>query len=315
MLSSDADSLYWMSRYLERAEHTARLLDVNIVLMLDQTPAQAEKRWSRFLASLHASLPDERMRAREITEIFTLDRSYEPSIIACLTAARDNARQVREQISSEMWEQLNRLYLQISQARIEAIWNDQPHEFFRAIKEGIHLFQGITEATMPRNEGWQFMDIGRFIERASKTALLLDAHVDDFGSEAQGGVLSYLDWVGLLKSLTSFEAYCQVYTADLRPEWIAEFLMLNNQFPHSVRYAARHVHTSIQALGRTTATPRAHIVDRQAGRLHSMLDYMQIDELMNGDMHAILLNIQNQCLQIHNSIYQIYITPPIEAII
>jgi uncharacterized alpha-E superfamily protein len=315
MLSSDADSLYWMSRYLERAEHTARLLDVNIVLMLDQSPALAEKRWSRFLASLHAQAPEGQTGARAIAELFTLDRSYPASIIACLTMARDNARQVREQISSEMWEQLNGLYLQISQARVDAIWNGQPHDFYRAIKEGIHLFQGLTEATMPRNEGWQFMDIGRFIERASKTAALLAAHIEDFTGESQQGVTSYLDWVGLLKSVTAFEAYCQVYTADLRPDRIAEFLILNDQFPHSVRYAARHVHTSLRALSRTTAAPRAHAVDRLAGRLHSMLDYMQIDEVMAGDLESMLLDIQNQCLQIHNSIYQIYITPPIESII
>lgn len=316
MLSSDADSLYWMSRYLERAEHTARLLDVNIVLMLDQSPALAEKRWTRFLASLHTPLPGgSGAGARAICERFTLDRNNAGSIIACLASARDNARQVREQISSEMWEQLNRLYLQISQARIDRIWNDQPHEFYRTIKEGIHLFQGITEATMPRNEGWQFMDIGRFIERASKTAALLDAHCEDFSDEHHEGVSSYLDWVGLLKSLTAFEAYCQVYTADLRPAWIAEFLLLNDTFPHSVRYAARHIHTSLQALGRTTATTRAHMVNRLAGRLHSMLDYTQIDEVMAGDLHTMLLDIENQCLQIHNSIFQIYITPPIESII
>jgi uncharacterized alpha-E superfamily protein len=305
-----------MSRYLERAEHTARLLDVNIVLMLDQSPNLADKRWTRLLKSLHTELPEGTSpEARAITKSFTLDRSNQASIITCLASARDNARQVREQISSEMWEQLNRLYLQISQMQIEGIWSDQPHAFFRTIKEGIHLFQGITEATMPRNEGWQFMDVGRFIERASKSAALLDAHCDDFSAEHHVGVASYLDWVGLLKSRTALEAYCQVYTADLRPEHIAEFLLLNNEFPQSVRYAARHVHTSLQALGRTTATPRAQIVDRLAGRLRSMLDYTQIDEIMAGDMHAMLLDIQNQCLQIHTSIYQTYITPPIDSII
>jgi len=318
MLSSDADSLYWMSRYLERAEHTARMIDVNIVLMLDQSPAFADLRWSRLLSSLRVTLPEgESLGARGITELLTLDRAGSASIIACLTSARDNARQVREQISSEMWEQLNRLYLHMSAADAGDIWNEQPHEFFRAIKEGIQLFQGITDCTMPRNQGWQFMDVGRFIERASKTAALVDAHYDELAEaqERDNGVTDYLDWVGLLKSRTAFEAYCQVYTADLRPDRIAEFLLLNADFPHSIRYAVHRLQAALKAIGRATGARKAGSVDRLTGRLQSMLDYGQIDEIMAGNMQAFLADIQQQCLHIHRSIYQVYITPPIESIL
>ena len=141
MLSRVADSLYWLSRYLERAEHTARLVDVNLVLMLDQPPAFAQQRWTRLLASLHAAPPtggaDD---ALGITEALAFDRSNKISIMTSVEAARDNARQVREKISSEMWEQINRLYLQISHVGIGDIWNGQPHEFFRSVVDGAHLF-------------------------------------------------------------------------------------------------------------------------------------------------------------------------------
>jgi uncharacterized alpha-E superfamily protein len=317
MLSSDADSLYWMSRYLERAEHTARMIDVNLVLMLDQSPLFAARRWGRLLDSLHVSLPDGHSgEPRDITEFLTLDRNNPASIMACLTSARDNARQVREQISSEMWEQINRLYLRISRTRIEEIWNEQPHEFLQMIKEGIHLFQGITNVTMPRNEGWQWMEVGRSIERASKTAALLAAHHEDFAPQEHGtGVTDYLDWVGLLKSRTAFEAYCQVYTADLRPDRIAEFLLLNAEFPHSVLYAVRRLQGALQAIGKETGARKAGTVERLAGRLRSMLDYAQIDEIMFGDLQAFLADVQQQCLRIHTGIYQIYVTPPLESIL
>src|SRR5215210_6198332 len=187
MLSRVADSLYWMSRYLERAEHTARLVDVGLNLMLDQSPASAERRWGRLLESLNAppqlvglSDPD------RITQAMTFEMENETSIVACIASARENLRQVREQISSEMWEQLNRLFIHVKGASMEDIWNTGSHEFFRSVKEGAHLFQGITDATMNHGEGWHFMQVGRSIERASATATLLDAHLNELtGTQEQ----------------------------------------------------------------------------------------------------------------------------------
>src|SRR5215218_8943260 len=180
MLSRVADSLYWTSRYLERAEHTARLIDIGLNLMLDQSAAAVERRWGRLLDSLHAP---PRLTgssdAHHITEAMTFDLSNETSIVACLAAARENLRQVREQISSEMWEQLNRLFLQIKGTRLDDIWNVSTHEFFRSVKEGAHLFQGITDATMNHGEGWQFIRVGRYIERAAATATLLDVYKNE----------------------------------------------------------------------------------------------------------------------------------------
>src|SRR5215216_6170373 len=180
MLSRVADSLYWTSRYLERAEHTARLVDIGLNLMLDQSAAAVERRWGRLLDSLHAP---PRLTgssdAYRIAEAMTFDPANETSIVACIAAARENLRQVREQISSEMWEQLNRLFLQVKETRLDEIWRVTTHEFFRSVKEGSHLFQGITDATMNHGEGWQFIQVGRYIERAAATSTLLDVYTNE----------------------------------------------------------------------------------------------------------------------------------------
>ena len=316
MLSRVADSLYWTSRYLERAEHTARQIDVSFNLMLDQSPTSAERRWKRLLACLHApSTVASTGDAYQITQAMTFDISNETSIVACIAAARENLRQVREQISSEMWEQLNRLFLYVKSTSIDDIWNVGPHEFFRTVKEGAHLFQGITDSTMSHGEGWQFIQVGRFIERASATATLLDIYFQEFmdAKVQQTAASRYLDWVGLLKSCTAFEAYCKVYTADLRPDRIAEFLLLNAECPRSVRFAADTMQTAFQAIAEITGTRKAGRVNRLAGRLRAVLSFGQIDEIIEGGLHAYLNDVQHHCVQIHTAIQQTYVAYPIES--
>ncbi len=313
MLSRVADSLYWMSRYLERAEHTARLLDVHLNQMLDQTPGSANHRWERLLSSLRTSLPTGSIYdAYILTHALTFDLANTASIVSCIGAARENARQVREQISSEMWEQLNRLFLHVKRTDQATFWTTEPHEFFQVVKQGAHLFQGITDATMSHGEGWQFIQVGRAIERAGATAALLDVHFTDFLTRHPTETVDYLAWVGLLKSCTAYEAYCKVYTADIRPECIAEFLLLNAEFPRSVRFAVGVIHTALQAIASTTGR-NAGRAERLVGRLHAALDYDQVEEIMDGSMHSYMENIQRQCSQIHTALHQIYISYPIDS--
>lgn len=312
MLSRVADSLYWMNRYLERAEHTARLLDLNLNLTLDQSPAVAGQRWQLVLQSLKVPAP-EKLDAYQATRYLTFDPDNKDSIVVCVKAARENARQIREQISSEMWEQLNRLYLMVLRARIEDIYA-QPHEFYRPIKDGSHLFQGITDSIMCHGEGWHFIQLGRFIERASATSTLLDANLKALLNPADPppGGMDYISWVALLKSCTSFESYCQTYTADLRPERITEFLLLNPVLPRSVRYAAEVIQSSLQTLAKLTGSDDGGRAERLAGRLRATLDYAQIDEITADNVHAFLEDIQRQCAQIHTAVLQQYITYSIE---
>src|SRR5918911_2485988 len=317
MLSRVADSLYWMSRYLERAEHTARLVDVGLNLMLDQTPDAGERRWGRLLTSLHApqTLAGTN-HAYQITEAMTFDISNETSIVACIAAARENLRQVREQISSEMWEQLNRLFLQVKETRLDDIWNVTTHEFFRSVKEGAHLFQGITDATMNHGEGWQFIQVGRYMERAAATSTLLDVYTNDLmvrNGQADAPQRNYLDWVGLLKACTAFEAYCKVYTADLRPERVVEFLLLNPDCPRSVRFAAESVQAAFQSIAEATGTRKSVRVNRLAGRLRATLSFGQIDEILETGLRAYLNDVRRQCAQIHEAILQTYVAYQVES--
>ncbi len=311
MLSRVADSLYWMSRYLERAEHTARLIDVNLHQMLDQTPDIAGRRWERLLASLRVPPLGGSYDAYSITHMLTFDLENSASIAACIAAARENARQVREQISSEMWEQLNRLFLHVKYTDRNEFWKGEPHEFFQTVKQGAHLFQGITDATMNHGEGWQFIQLGRAIERAGATTVLLDAHFVAL-LPATSSAADYLAWIGLLKSCTAFEAYCKVYTADVRSDQVVEFLLFNAEFPRSVRFAVGVIYGALQSIANTTSMPNPGRVERLIGRLRASVDYGQVDEIMNGSMHTYLESIQRQCAQIHNAIQQVYIAYPID---
>src|SRR6266550_6064458 len=257
MLSRVAESLYWMSRYLERAEHTARLIDVHLNSMLDQTGEDTNLRWQRLLRGLHMPLPEGNVDAYSITQTLTFDASNDSSIVSSIAAARENARQVREHISSEMWEQLNRLFLQVKQTSMEQIWYAEPHKFLNSVKEGIYLFQGITDATMSHSEGWHFIRVGRFLERTTATASLLDTHFSIFltgQSEYESEPLDYLSWVELLRSCASFEVYCKVYTAAIRPAQIAEFLLLNAEAPRSIRFACAMMQGALQAIAKSTGS-------------------------------------------------------------
>jgi uncharacterized alpha-E superfamily protein len=315
MLSRVADSLYWMSRYLERAEHTARLVNVNLNLTLDRAPADTMRHWGRLLASLR--MPPHATDIGTVTEVAagsTLDLANRDSIAACISVARENARQVREQISSEMWEELNRLFLRVQRASPGGDqWASGTHDFLASVIEGVHLFQGVTDATMTHGDGWRFIELGRYLERAGATAALLDVHYRDFaGAAAQpASVGEYVEWVGLLKSCCAFEAYCHHCTADLHTVRIAEFLILNPVFPRSIRFAAGRVQESLEAVSNLTGRPRAK-ADRLAGRLLASLDFGQVDEIL-ADLPGYLTGIVNQTADIDIAVHQQYIDYPVAA--
>ncbi|MBK8028302.1 MAG: alpha-E domain-containing protein [Anaerolineae bacterium] len=317
MLSRVADSLYWMSRYLERAEHNARVLDLQLHLMLELAPEMAERSWMRLLDSLVVEPPSGPCDPYSLTHLLTFDARNANSIVACVSSARENARHVREQISSEMWEHVNRLSLQARTVTLDAIWNDQPHEFLRSVKEGCHLFQGITDSTMTHGEGWQFIQIGRAVERAAATAQLLKSHYAAYPHIDSHARVSedFVEWIGLLKSCTAFEAYCKVYTADLRPDRIAEFLVLNPDFPHSIRFAVNSLSAALQAVTQMTESKRAKSVNRLGGRLRAALDYGQIDEIMVSGLHKYLDAVLVQAEAIHDAIYEAYIWYPIDELV
>jgi len=317
MLSRVADSLYWMSRYLERAEHMARLVDVNLGLMLEQAQPLSDDRWPRVLGALGVDKARAaEMGAHTILRWITFDPANRSSIISAVIAARENARQVREQISSEMWEELNRLFHELRRAAMGSA-DAEPQSFLEVVKSGSHLFQGLTDSTMTHGEGWQFIQLGRYIERASATAQLMDIHFQRYLPFPKQEIEpdDHLEWIGLLKSCTAFEAYCKVYTADLRAERIAEFLLLNEEFPHSVRFAVENIQVALNSMGSTAARRGTSKLTRLSGKLRAALSYSQMDEILGGGLDAYLENVKKQCTQIHGAVHQVYIDYPIETAI
>jgi uncharacterized alpha-E superfamily protein len=257
--------------------------------------------------------PPEALNVDHLIHHLTFDLENKNSIVSSITAARENARQIREQIGSEMWEQLNQLYLAVRRAGIEEVYA-QPHDFYHPIRQGSHLFQGLTDSVMSHGEGWHFIQLGKFIERASATATLLDANLTFLhkpADQVRMG-LDYISWVALLKSCSSFEPYCQTYTADLRPERITEFLLLNPELPRSVRFAEEVIQSSLQTLAKITGAAKTGRAERLAGRLRATLDYAQLDEIMADNVHAFLESIQRQCSSIHTAVHQQYIAYSIE---
>jgi uncharacterized alpha-E superfamily protein len=314
MLSRVADSLYWMSRYLERAEHTARLIDVYLNLSLEESDAaRSRERWARLLGGLHVKdegevSVDMSMRA------LTFDPESQSSIVGCIAAARENARQVREQISTEMWRELNRLYLHVRDVNYDRVLVVEPHDFYLSVRERTHLIQGITDSTMSHGQGWQYIQLGRCIERAAAVAGLLDVHYQVFAHHSNSVAFDdYIEWLGLLKSCTAFEAYTRVYSAEIRPHLVAEFLLLNEEFPHSVRYAADCIQDALDSIAEDTGTRRSTRVNRLAGRLRAALSFDQIDEIIDSGLHKYLQDIQRQCAIIHEAAYATYVAYSIES--
>ena len=328
MLSRVADSLYWMSRYLERAEHTTRLLDVNLNLMLDESASSADHRWPRLLQCLSRPrrVPWEG-NPYALAGKLTFDMNLKSSVLACIVQARENARHVREQISTEQWQRLNSLYHEVTrpehrhvlQAESPEASSEAPSTFLQQVLEAIHQFQGITDSTMSHGEGWQFIQVGRFLERAAATARLLEAYYEDLWADAEKAVENneYLEWMGLLRSATGFEAYCKVYTADLTPERILEFLLLNSEFPHSLRFSIESVEGALGKIftksGPKDPKGRNDQLHRIAGRLSAQLSFSGIDELLSGDVIEYLHSVQKQCHAIHESIYELYVDYPIQV--
>lgn len=311
LLSRVADSLYWISRYLERAEHAARVVGVAVDLRLGRVSGVATGPVERLYESL--GLGADAAAGGSLADIAFFDTAHPTSVISSVTKARENARQVREGISSEMWEQLNALYLRLRQMKEDSGWTGRTHYLARTVMDGIHLFQGITDATMDHGEGWQYLQVGRYLERASATAALLDLFVADHGDPRGGGApLDQAEWVALLRACSAREAYYRQYTADVRFERVAEFLLLNAEFPRSVRFAAGRVEEALLALARWSGRRAGGRAERLAGRLHASLDYGQLDEILIDGSHRYLSGIGDQCAQIHTALCKTYLTYEIE---
>jgi uncharacterized alpha-E superfamily protein len=304
MLSRVADSLYWMSRYLERAENTARALDVHLNLVLELSPQVGQSRYLDVLAGLQVEV---QAGLVPTPNDLTLDAACRESISSSIAAARENARQIREQISSEMFEQLNKLYLYIRSRPTQDRFAIEPHSVLQKVKDGAHLFQGITDSTMIHGQGWIWIQVGRYMERANCIAGLLLHHLKDLLKAADTDPHHYSELLGLLKSLTAWEAYCKVYGAELTNLAVARFLTLNADFPHSLHFCIHHLSKALEALAQSTGTTAQDRLELRVGRLRARLRYATIEELLEAPLVDFLQHVREELNAVHQVLYELYL--------
>ena len=284
MLSRVAESIYWMSRAIERAENVARFIDVNLNLMLD-VPVGSAQQWQPLvdITGDTTAFAERYGTATQhnVIQFLTFDPDYPNSILSCLRSARENARSVREIISSEMWEELNRFYLRVSSVAANAPGVTDPQELFASVKLSSHLFAGVTDATMTHNEGWHFSRLGRKLERADKTSRILDVKyflllptVTDVGTTVDD-----IQWAAVLRSASAFETYRKSH-GRISPEGIVEFLLLDRAFPRAIHYCLMSARESVHAISGTPAGMFRSPVEQLLGELCSELAYAQIEDII-----------------------------------
>ncbi len=299
-----------MNRYLERAENIARLIETQLHMALDLPSLREDPDAWKPLVDItgdHEYFYEKLgSHTRENVMFFhTFDGAYSHSIKSCLTAARENARSIREVIPSEIWEMINKLYLEVAGMGTSLKAFKNPYKFYSDINMTSHLIMGIAYTTRSRGEGWHLAQLGRFLERADKTSRILDVkyfiilpRLDYVGSS-----LDSVQWSALLKSTSSFEMYRKRFNL-ISPENIVDFLVFDREFPRSILYCVNHAE---QALARIMGTPMGTFnneLERQFGKLSGKLNYASVSEVMSMGLHEFLDNIQSDLINLDKAIHE-----------
>jgi uncharacterized alpha-E superfamily protein len=307
MLSRVANSIYWLSRYIERAENVARFVDVNLHMILD-LPTGSTEQW----APLVIITGDDRLfgaqygaaRRENVIQFLTFDTQNPNSILSCLRAARENARTVREVISSEMWEQINTSYLMVNNAALNGRMMESPYNFFSEVKKASQLLDGITDATMSHGEGWHFYRLGHLLERADKTSRLIDVKyfmllpsVADIGTP-----LDDIQWTAVLRSASAFEMYRKRH-GHIAPEQIVDFLLLDREFPRSINYCLINADESLHAISGTPVGMFHNTAEQHLGQLRGELAYTHVRQIIAKGLHEFLDALQSKLNLIDQSIF------------
>src|SRR5215510_10233122 len=292
VLSRVAESIYWMSRYVERAENVARFIEVNLQLMLD-APSGEGQQWEPLVnttGDYEVFTKHYGQATRQnVIHFLTFDAENPNSILSCVRAARENARTIREIISSEMWLQLNKFYLMVTAAAENSSAHANPHEFFTEVKNANHLFNGITAATMTHGEPWHFFHMGRMLERADKTSRILDVKyfillrsVHDIGTPFDD-----IQWAAVLRSASAFEMYRKRH-GRISPRGVVEFLLLDREFPRAIHFSLLGARDSLHAISGTPPGTFRYPAEKLLGLLCSDLSYAAVDEIIGAGLHEYL---------------------------
>ena len=311
MLSRIADSLFWINRYMVRAEETARILDVNYYMVLEEAQQLYKLRWGPLI-----EIAGERERftqlyretnAQTVFEFLAFREDNPNSIVQCVARARENARTIRERISREMWEDLNGLYHAVMNFDAEAEILAGPHRFCNVIRYGAHRFSGVTDSTLPHDEGWHFLKIGASLERAEMRARIVDVQYHNLVElSSDVGMADNHQWVAVLKSVGAYEAYRRHYQTRVEPKQVAELLILHPQHPQSIRFAMTELQAALRAISGTGPGAYANEAERLTGKLLENLRYASIDEIFEQGLHQYLLGVQRTCRAIGGHVARTY---------
>ncbi len=319
MLSRVANSIYWMCRYIERAENVARFISVNLNLLLDM-PSEKGKHWEPLVMTtgdqsrFEERYPD--YAQETVIRFLTFDREYPNAILACLAAARENARSIREIISSEMWEHLNHFYLELADPRSTNLAFGDPHHFFKIIQMRSHLFTGLMDSTMSHGEAWNFARIGMMLERADKTSRILD--VKYFMLLPQADLVNTpfdnIQWTAVLKSASAFEMYRKQHH-HITPRNVANFMIFDNHFPRSIRHCIGKAQICLHRITGSDPGSARNSAEKGLGRLKADLEYTDIDEVVDRGMHEFLDGLQSRLNEVGTAIGTTFfnLAPLIEA--
>jgi uncharacterized alpha-E superfamily protein len=309
MLSRVADAIYWMNRYVERAENVARFIDVNLHLALDFPEGSSQ--WEPLVATtgdseLFAKRYGEASRDN-VLHFLTFDRESPNSIISSFALARENARSVREIISSEMWEQVNAAYLMVMEAARSQMALERSHDFYTQVKQASHLFVGSTYLTMSHTEAWHFGRLGRLLERADKTSRILDVKYFLLLPQPTdvGTTLDALHWGALLRSASAFEMYRKRH-GGITPAKVVEFLMLDPKFPRSVRYCLSKAERSLHAITGAALGTWTNGAERELGRLNAELSYADTTEVLSRGLHEYIDGLQQRLNYVGSSVFDTF---------
>ncbi|GGG02684.1 hypothetical protein GCM10007304_15940 [Rhodococcoides trifolii] len=294
MLARNAESLYWIGRYVERADDTARILDITVHQLLEDATVDPDHTSRILLRVLGFEEPDERLDVWSLTELVAFSREGSGSIIDSLASARENARGAREVTSSEMWECLNTTYNALNE-RVRAAKRLGPHEFLTFIEERAAMFAGLSDSTLSRDDGYRFLILGRSVERVDMTVRLLLARAGDRPSSPA--------WVTVLRSAGAHDTYLRTYRGALDAQRVLEFMLLDRLFPRSVFYALTQAEHSLDRLDQhpnSRVGARAE-AQRLLGRARSELEFLQPGVLLE-DLQERLMDLQEICREIGEAI-------------
>ena len=313
MLSRVADALFWMSRYLERAEHVARAVDVTFQLDLDLHGVLAnpvELEWNALLALLRMPPPQPRdgePAGAAVPRWILVDGRNSGSVLSCVNRSRNNARSIRGSISPLMWRELNKLHWRLADAALQARVAESPHDFCEETRVGALLFHGVCEATLTHDEGWHFIQLGRYLERAEKVLRILDSRYGllDTGDPAELPITN-LQWGAVLRKCAAYEAYQRLYISRVEPERVVEFLLVNPDFPHSVRFCLARVVESLAEIGGRLPDRCDDEAARTVGRLLADLVYLDVATLDGERLHAFVGDALGRCARIGMLLQQQY---------